>query len=545
MEVTYMVMEINNLEPLKIGSNGNKVNQVEPCKDYIPGSTIRGAIINILIKNGIFNEDTKYSILENLECYNAYPYVNDILYTPTPINLRVNKHDWRFCKINRKEKICLCDAFNDSSINNDSSVKNYLEYPLVAAVDNKKLKGISINKEYKFHHNKFKSRENIFRYQAISEGYKFRGIIKIVMNSNSSFKIDKNLQEQIQKSFANELKLYIGGSKGSGYGLCSLRCVGAKQSYKDIKSVLGLNENKNENVNPDDELKIFCLSDCLFRDEYGILINYIPIEYFKNEFGKVELESKIIQSTVTEGFNSKWRARYPKEITVKAGSVFVYRLEEKFEHEILLKKIEKFESTLLGMRKQDGFGWIDVNTQYPMEFYFHNDEDKSQDVLLQNENYNKNSNYSIIVKGFQNVKKNWLLAIYLKESESDNDKNIIISDEVKSSQLENMENLIRKYIEKDCKNEKQQFIERNYHRDNRKFSICSVNFMDIYNFLNGDKCENANIGRLKDYAKNKLNSSKGRLFYESSNNEEYKIRHFISDLMSVSLYNARRRRKSA
>ena len=26
--------------------------------------------------------------------------------------------------------------------------------------------------------------------------------------------------------------------------------------------------------------------------------------------------------------------------------------------------------------------------------------------------------------------------------------------------------------------------------------------MDIYNFLNGDKCENANIGRLKDYAKN-------------------------------------------
>ncbi len=91
----YRVIEITNKEPLKIGSGGSKSGQIEPSKDYIPGSTIRGAFINKFIRFGIFNEQTSKRILSQVDFYNAYPFLAGSLFFPTPYHLRVDKHDWR------------------------------------------------------------------------------------------------------------------------------------------------------------------------------------------------------------------------------------------------------------------------------------------------------------------------------------------------------------------------------------------------------------------------------------------------------------------
>lgn len=78
----YQVIEIRNLEPLKIGAGGNKAHWDEPCKDYIPGSTLRGGAIARMQRLNLFG-DSK-SVLQHMECSNAYLYQNGQLYLPSP-----------------------------------------------------------------------------------------------------------------------------------------------------------------------------------------------------------------------------------------------------------------------------------------------------------------------------------------------------------------------------------------------------------------------------------------------------------------------------
>ncbi|HBC96778.1 MAG TPA: hypothetical protein DC034_08305 [Clostridium sp.] len=528
----YRVIEIENCEPLKIGSRGYQSTYSEPTTDHIPGSTIRGALIREMIRLGLFDDTTKNDILLKMECYNAYPFYNKTTYIPKAFHLRMNKHEWREKKIKENEEpLTLCNLLEE-----DETAKNPLSYSFIAIKDNK-IFGKNVDKEYRLHHFTYslnpenKEQENIFRYEAISSGQSFKGIIRY----------DEELENKMETLFEKKFAAYLGGSKGSGYGKCQICAEESMDNFIDVKNNLGIDYEKENNTK---EVVITCLSDCLFRDEFGQPVNYIPKSYFFNLVNKgIKLENQFIQTGQTEGYNTTWKARYPKETTIKAGSVFKYIFKEDLTENELSELIYFLEGSLLGSRTQDGYGWLGVNIKYPKKLnivedsQIKNNTDIKQDEILFDFSDPKISQVlNIISLGMDEAKKRWLNVIYssIKNKEDTNEINgkIIISNKLNNSQLKKMESIINEFLEHEKITGENIILKRDYTNDRDYFSLNECNFTDICHFLNGKSKEE--YKKLTVFAENKLKSRQGNLFY-SKEKQQRRKEIFIAELIKNSL----------
>lgn len=559
----YSVIEITNLEPLKIGAGGNKASQTEPSKDYIPGSTIRGTIIGQLIRRDKKSFDNNLTaILTQMECYNAYPFCGEDLYVPTPHHLRMNKHEWRKAKVlsaydseGKIRSIALTDLQENNkspeqNVQEKSSDQNELEnkkiqhqnalaYRFISVQENK-VSGLNTMKEYRLHHNTSRNmgkeeRNNLFRYQALAPGHTFRSIIRY----------DASLEKILQPVLEHTTHLYIGGAKGSGYGLCRMRLVsGTATEYEEAKKSLGLHINSNlESA----ELTITCLSDCLCRNKYGQPINYIPESEIESLCGvsvKLEKESQYVQTGMTEGYNTTWGARYPKETTLKAGSVLVYSMDRTLNQYEKQQVIHALESSLVGYRTQDGYGWIGVNMDYPEQLLVQAVRPLSvkKERLAESStplNAKQEQVMSIILSGLEETKQRWLDMLCIKLWTGREQKNeFIISDQLNRSQLQHMKDLLEPLI-KQLKAGQLPLIpdsiDRSYKKDNQLCSIAGFHFMNILKFI----CStNPSLNTLRNFAENKLNSKKGKLFYSSAGFPE---QQFIAELLYSGLHIQHRR----
>lgn len=525
----YHVIEIINREPLKIGAGGNKANQIEPSKDHIPGSTIRGAIIRELDRRDMFQKQ-KNQVLLGMYCYNAYPFGQEELFVPAPFHLRVNKHEWRKNKMLKAEVAPVYELSSNSS----GQAHNELEYRYVAIKDDR-LIGTKVEKEYRLHHNTHKKhdeqkRENLFRYQAIAPGCVFRSLIQY----------DDQLYDCFQNIFKESLFLYLGGSKGSGYGLCEVRAIGEAADVEKANHILGLTYKR---MSHPEYLQITCLSDSLFRNEYGQPVPYIPESYIEYLTGmKVYREDRqYIQSGLTEGYNATWRARYPKETTLKAGSVLWYRWKERPNDLQFQEIIKKMEGRLHGFRTNDGYGWLAVNWIYPYqlqiepvnchrELHLKSEIHMSPSEQLEEE---RTQTVSILFQGLEPAKKRWLNYICSRlleegDRQTEHVHTLVISQHLKSTQLQRMEEVLKekKYGE---------FMERPYHKDNQMLSINRCNFIEIITYL-----RNQENSRLTSFAQHYLNERKGSLLYHDKEDKE---REFIRELLIEALYIRRREKE--
>lgn len=556
----YQIVEINNIEPLKIGAKGHQSKFEEPSKDYIPGSTIRGAIIGQLISLGKFKAAEKL-ILLSMECYNAYPCVENKLYIPTPMHLRMDKHGWRKAKHSEKGTLELNDLLKSNEADKEKEKwKNHLTYNYITLDQDKEdlnkdfLRGIKVEKEYRLHHSTIKKKtstdtkdnskeneemENLFRYQAISAGQSFRTIIKY----------KKKLEKDIKYLFNNTSEIYLGGSKGSGYGRSKICALKSYDSYKEAKKELGINFNTDKNTK---ELVITCLSDCLFRNKHGQPCNHIPVEELArlgDIKGKIELKNQFVQAGQTEGYNTKWRARYPKEATVKAGSVLKYQLEA----DITEAMLDKLEKNLIGGRIQDGYGWIGVNIDFPAKIYIEPTRNVREPKAISREEFmqkiNKseklNKSYNIILEGLGDARERWLTMLCNKLSDvSKNDEKykLKISKSFNNSQLKNLEDMLDKLIKNkykkiDLLKKDEIILNTGYANNKNQFSLCDLDFKDIWNYLNYEKSiEDKGYEELKEFVNNKLNTQKAKLFYS----DEKAQKKFIIELLKSGLYMQRR-----
>lgn len=544
----YRIIEITNQEPLKIGAGGSKANQTEPSKDCIPGSTLRGAIIGQLVRHKTFEQD-KQRILLQMACYNAYPYRNNSLYLPAPRHLRVDKHEWRAKKADydSKAQVELIDLL--TSDGEARKAKNTLPYRFLA-IKGAYLAGLNVEQEYRLHHTTSKNidkteKENLFRYQAMAAGQVYRAVIRF----------DPGLQPLLEPVFQQETEVYLGGSKGSGYGLCQWRPIGpVLTDYQEVKSLLGLPVGLGTQFNGQtgQELRIICLSDVLIRNEYGQPVNYIPESYIETISGQaVRLDRQFVQTGITEGYNTTWQARYPKETTLRAGSVLRYTFQEKALNERELQKIaEKLESWLLGGRIQDGFGWLGVNLPYPQTLRVEEEQQGSRqqykktakseaDQILADLRGDETARQvlSVLVSGLEGSKERWLKIICLKlwaedRPQEPGEDSFVISTKLKKAQLRQMQSLLKKYLENLNISASvvslPDFPERSYQNDNCLFSIAKCNFTQIMAYLRTDE----DYPALTAYAWKMLKTQKGTLFYSDAKQPE---KQFIAELLNTGL----------
>lgn len=508
----YSVIEIETIEPIKIGAGGNKKNQIEPSKDYIPGSTIRGASIAELIKSKLFVKNNEKDILTKICFYNAYPYVDKKIFIPNPNHLRIDKHEWR-----KKQKIQEVSEENENVkvcnliVENENPKFNSLGYNFIANCNND-LVGFNTKKEYRLHHSKIwnknnkKEKDNIFRYQAISSKQIFRSIIRY----------DNTMEKIINKLFnGKEFYTYIGGSKGSGYGKCKLKLI--KKGIDEYNQVLKeLGKVKKIDKDIKNQLVITCLSDCLFRDKYGQSTNEFPIKRIAEKLDIVISDKNkkyFLKSSISEGYNAKWKARYPKETIIKSGSVFCYEVNE----DISESKIIEIESQLYGQRTVDGYGWISINDSYPTNLQVR--EATCDNIPCQKtiEDLEDKETLQIIISGLGNAKLRWLRSSYMKDN--------TIKANLKNHQARILLDVIR--------NNRNIEIERNYMKNEDEFSVQGKNFILLKQYIDG-----TNDSQLDMFAKKMLNTEKGKLFYKyfdkvkTGNNKK---QQFIKEFVEVSL----------
>lgn len=535
----YLIIEINNKEPLKIGSGGSKA-QTEPAKEYIPGSTIRGAVIAHLLRHGIYDDSTIKEALQKIQCYNAYPYRADKLFIPTPQHLRMSKHEWRKNKAGNGEEHCRTLKVINLLENQSPEIKNPFAYRFVAVQDGR-LRGVTIPKTYRQHHTKLMEKENLFSYEAISPEQTFRAIIAF----------DESIAEKIV-SLKEPCVWYLGGSKGSGYGRCDLKVIGDPfTSYEQAKEKLGLSYEYLKNRQ---ELTILFLSDCILRNNYGQPINAIPTSYLEEICGQpVHLKNYYIQTGLSEGYNAKWKARYPKEATIRAGSVLKYRFQEPLSAEKWNQLKDVLENRLIGSRTQDGYGWLAVNMNFPTSLAVV--EAKQEET--QNNGRKKTIGFStlglqeienddafkVIQKGLQQTKHRWLNLIYTRTSNRDQDKQDegkqIVMNLSKSAHYQNLLHILEHLKEELGKGITFNGLLRDYARDNRKCSIVGQNFEQIIKYVTTKDLRQTKFKELENFADTMLKTRKGRFYYSDQLKDQKQTASlnqlFIFDLLKASL----------
>ena len=338
----YLKYYLSLDEPVKMGMQGNQANS--NALSYIAGSSIRGAVINELSK--VVNNDILKDHIKNTRFYDAYIVAGDKCLLPVPFVYYAGKHDIRNndrelsenrnagLKVNTRTIDPPCEGEQRVDVGGFCNIEDKLYVQKVRKIANMHIsisKGSAANK--------------MFRYEAIDKGQIFSGIITC-----SDDYIDEYISVLKDKIF------YLGGSKGSGYGRCRVIRT-EKISYEEIMAQYGIKRR-----NDSDTLYIYALSNLLLFDENGCACGEPPLDWIKEKLklNNIELIKSYVQTTIASGYNHTWRAGNVMQDAVKAGSVYVYRIEGEVDQDA----IENIEKEQIGLRKQDGFGRIIINPDF-------------------------------------------------------------------------------------------------------------------------------------------------------------------------------------
>lgn len=574
----YHVIEICNLEPLKIGSGGSKAHWDEPCKDYIPGSTLRGGAIVRMVRQGLFDDDPK-SVLQHMECFNAYLYRNGQLYMPAPQHLRIDKHEYRRQRSMSTQgasamDVQLNDLFSshqESQANDDSNPlpKNALPDPFVT-IRGGSLEGARPRKSYRLHHSSLLNREsreraNLFNYQALEPGQVFRSIIAF----------SEPIRQRVESMWSGPDIWYLGGSKGSGYGRCRVRVLGAAYSdYAEARQQLGIPAPASiaDSSMAPAALTLTCLSDIIIRGKHGEPLPCLP-ETWIEEYGGIKIkrspegQGHFVQTGVTEGYNATWRARYPKETTIKAGSVMRYELEGQPDEQVLRRAAALLEQRRYGARIQDGYGWIAVNVPYPSTLRIHSEAPNTEDekhTIHSHEAEDKRNpmdgnaaasleeahiaeSIRLISKGLGSTRVRWLRKLVQKLQGTDNSAEALVIGELKPHHCRILMRELDEWLNASDKPEKLSqrkntpFLEQTYSHDREHCSLAGVHFNGILEYL-WAKGGRSDHEALRRYGAKMLQSKHGRIYYANigiaSGNNPDNIGHkrFIAELLREGLY---------
>lgn len=371
----YIEYDLENLEEIKITPTINQ-SDANFSKSYISGSSVRGACISKYIQNekienlneGLSKELFLKGGLKFLNAYRLELSKKERRSLPFPRCYYALKDDIK----QKKDKLKITNSLNMEKGKNYEKVK---EKEFVLFDSEEVLESISVLKEEYLHIRKpgEKNDENkIFRYEVIKANQKFRGYIKV--EDKFEEQID-NIKDLLNNTF------YIGGSKGSGYGLCkidNIKVLNENPEYKYFEEVVNLDEEYFED---EEKIYIYALSDIIYRNKLGQYKTIFDEDFVAENIGvdKVEVNKECyVDTEYCTSFNNKWGYRQPIISAIKAGSIISYDIKE---GEIDLDKVKEFIDSAIGERKNDGYGRFIILTSLSGEIVT-KDEEKEKELEL-------------------------------------------------------------------------------------------------------------------------------------------------------------------
>ena len=348
----YLFYRIETKEPVKM-SGQSKAEEIEGSLDYITGSSVRGAVIGVALRNlsqeNKMTGEIKQRLLKQIYFFNAYPIYE--VQSDSCKEKERRAFPAPYCFYGKKSDLT---AYNGKRIE-VRSIWNTYENPVsweekvcmtepFVCFRGDTVYGIKVKKDFRLHtsvnitpnHGMGKA---MFRYEAIQPNQDFCGIIMTE---------DTGLADMV-KGFLQDKEYYLGGSKGSGYGKVSIHFL-----YEGEK------ETSLEWVWKDDqkEFYVYYLSDTILYDSYGKLVSYLPEDFLKQrlDLENIEYMGGLGRTVNITGYNSAGHYALPQLTGIKAGTIQKYRYRG--NNQLLKEKIEKLQERGVGIRRQDGYGRI-------------------------------------------------------------------------------------------------------------------------------------------------------------------------------------------
>ena len=361
----YVCYKIRLEEPVKMGTEGNQANT--EALTYLAGSSLRGTWVAEYIKK----YEPQRELFLNTFFYDAYPYleggekVAGKAFIPVPSVYYADKHKKREGEKNDQpyEAYCRLDEKPKEGEQRIGRERYCHLEDNTEKTEGCRLELLGVRREGYLHTALRKEngdgtveKQKMFRYEAIAPGQTFVGFIRCKDEETAGqfvdvMRVDPQDKDSDQASEDAGKVVYIGGSRGSGYGrchICDVECITEEEAQRYFASA---KRKKREGG-----FTIYALSNLLPTDEYGAEIGKIDEKYLEKALGisKVRLSKAFVNMMRSSGFNNVWRAGSVQRTGVGAGSVYVYECCGIPSEE----GIRKLEKEGIGQRRQEGFGRI-------------------------------------------------------------------------------------------------------------------------------------------------------------------------------------------
>lgn len=325
----YLRYVIKNIEPLRIADDSTSQNGQTTTLRYIPGSTIRGLVVNALSREDNFEEIKKVLFSSSVRYLNAYPFCGGRELIPSPKGFYEDKTQTDGKK--KIENVVINGAFSEGQKRASLGRYCYIEEACIYYynVDTDSDMKIKINLEEK-------EKKNVFRNEYIVPNQQFAGYIAVE---------DERLKDKIKEVFSKQI--ILGNGRSAGMGKCQvLSCA-----YTDKLPYGAYQEEKDT----EGSCYMMLLSNTVMRNEEG---EYCGIDEKKlgELLGVEQLEIEVCStSTVNvKGFNRILGVKIPSVVMYEQGSVF----HLKFQGTLTASKMNEVMQNGIGVRRNEGFGRV-------------------------------------------------------------------------------------------------------------------------------------------------------------------------------------------
>ena len=326
----YLRYVLKNIEPLRIADDSTSQNGQTVTLRYIPGTTIRGLVVNTLAKRADFEQIKKNLFTEKVRFLNAYITAGDKELFPSPKGFYEDKTT----TVGKKKLENVVVNGELTSGNKRASLGRFcyldgdcIHYYSVDTGSDMKLR-MNLNAGEK---------QNVYRNEYITANHVFTGYIAVE---------EEALKDDIKKAFSDIV--ILGNGRSAGLGKCQVvSCEYVKEMpYKEYL--------------PEKDLEGSCymmlLSNTTMRNAAGEICG-LDFEKLQELMGvELEPEATLCSTSTVEvkGYNRIWGVKIPSVTMFEQGSVFHF----KFKGTLTKEKITALCQNGIGIRKNEGFGRI-------------------------------------------------------------------------------------------------------------------------------------------------------------------------------------------
>ncbi|MBM3711841.1 MAG: hypothetical protein FJW56_00155 [Actinobacteria bacterium] len=395
-------MILKTLSPLALSStlSGNINNTL----DYIPGTSIRGALANMFRAIYDMSDPNKCALFKRLflsdEVYFGNFYKEFSL--PIPMTARACKIKGGFQNIYDKE-------FKEDAHGVKDFLLEYLLYKLSGDTYNlpdkcpvnnckapmESYRGwCTYNSRYSIYKGVNVWKREITRTEILPaaltsrEGILFTiEVIEVEQRFNGSIYVsDLNLQNEL-KSLLEQQNLFLGVGRTRGLGAIEVvQCDFISETYESqkIKTENGkpsrlesfntaLQQKLNNHTNNKTYFTITLLSDMILENNFGQYLTILGIDKLKECFNHNSAEYSIMDnfnlfltfsgSHTISGWSDVWKLPKYSELCIEKGSVFLFessRVLNNDDKNALENSLEYLERCRFGKRIDEGFGHISI-----------------------------------------------------------------------------------------------------------------------------------------------------------------------------------------